>query len=408
MTSASLIFSSQKHERIQPLSVMVKAMRSRTKSWARFTPLLRGIIFGLHLANVPISQIQLHSRVVKTDGSRPSRQSITDAIRLVKKNGPKWDGVSTRKGKKFKALRTGGGVLRKRIMQCVFRNRGRAVVTADYIRKRVKGARNLSKRTIQRRLSEAGLAWLRRRRKNIIIKEHRLARVSFSKWVLERTVTTLHRWAYSDGTTFYLARSQVQLADKVRAALGPMVWRRADGSDGLYEECIGPSQYWKAQGTAVRVWGLLVNGILFITVLVAGETMNRHRYAWVVAQKFPMWIAEALGRKAHAFLVQDHERCLWTEEPRRAMKENNITLLENYPKCSQDLNAIETAWREVRNRLYTTQPKKFEDRPVFIRRLRRAVEWVNEHRSSYLLHICQEQKRRASEVIELKGGRTKN
>jgi len=90
------------------------------------------------------------------------------------------------------------------------------------------------------------------------------------------------------------------------------------------------------------------------------------------------------------------------------MKENNITLLENYPKCSQDLNAIGTAWREVRNRLYTTQPKKFEDRPVFIRRLRRAVEWVNEHRSSYLLHICQEQKRRVSEVIELKGGRTKN
>ena len=56
------------------------------------------------------------------------------------------------------------------------------------------------------------------------------------------------------------------------------MWRQADGSDGLYEECIGPSAYWKAQGTPVRIWGLLVAGVLFIYVMPGGETMNRWWY----------------------------------------------------------------------------------------------------------------------------------
>ncbi len=42
-----------------------------------------------------------------------------------------------------------------------------------------------------------------------------------------------------------------------------------------YEDCVGPSSYWKAQGLPVRVWGLLANGVLHITVLPEGNCMNR-------------------------------------------------------------------------------------------------------------------------------------
>jgi len=86
--------------------------------------------------------------------------------------------------------------------------------------------------------------------------------VQWSEWVLARTMTTLRRWAYTDGTVFYLARDATQQLSKGRAALGTHMWRRADGGDAMYQDCVGPSAYWKAQGLPVRIWGLLAAGRL--------------------------------------------------------------------------------------------------------------------------------------------------
>ena len=121
-------------------------------------------------------------------------------------------------------------------------------VTVDFLRKKIPSAKKLSKRTIYRRLEDAGLAWLRRRRKTLVTAVHKKAREAFSEWVLSRTMTTLKRWVYSDGTAFYLAKSITQKSSTLRGALGPRVWRMASGSDALYDDCVGPSAYWKAQG----------------------------------------------------------------------------------------------------------------------------------------------------------------
>ena len=59
------------------------------------------------------------------------------------------------------------------------------------------------------------------------------------------------------------------------------------------------------------------------------------------------------------------------------MKDNDIEFLESYPKCFQDLNVIETAWRELRARLADTEPMRVESRDDFLPRLRLAVQWVN-------------------------------
>ena len=83
-----------------------------------------------------------------------------------------------------------------------------------------------------------------------------------------------------------------------------------------------------------------------------------------------------------------------------------LRLLTSFPKCSQDLNAIETAWREVRARLSDTEPQEIEDRTAFMRRLRNAVSWVNSNRSGLLQQLCQDQKDRARDVLENSGGRT--
>ena len=115
-----------------------------------------------------------------------------------------------------------------------------------------------------------------------------------------------------------------------------------------------------------------------------------------------------MGCRAKPILVQDHEKALWTDEARQALIGAGIELLESYPPCSQDLNVIETAWRELRERLFATEPMRLEDRAAFIKRMRSAVGWVNRNRSDYLGNLCFAQKDRARDVLTNKGGRTKH
>ena len=90
------------------------------------------------------------------------------------------------------------------------------------------------------------------------------------------------------------------------------------------------------------------------------------------------------------------------------MRDEGIKLLENYPKCSQDLNPIEVAWRELRARLSQTEPARRETRGEFVARARRAVSWVNRNRADLLKRLCASQKQRARDVIAASGARTKN
>ena len=138
--------------------------------------------------------------------------------------------------------------------------------------------------------------------------------------------------------------------------------------------------------------------------------MNQKWYKWVIEHKFTQWLPRAFGRRRakKACLVQDHERCLWSNSSRDALRGASIKLLENYPKCSQDLNPIETAWREVRARLAVTEPVRMEARKEFVRRLRAAVAWVNRNRHNYLLQLCASQKTLAKDVQLQRGGRTKH
>ena len=158
------------------------------------------------------------------------------------------------------------------------------------------------------RIGPADLSWVSCRRG--LVPTGKLLSV-IRKLGLCRTLTTLGRWARSDGTVFYVARTGGEHDQKVRAALTGHVWSLADGKDALYEDCVGPSAYWKAQGTPVRVWGLLANGVLFITVLPEVDVMNCWWYEWVIERRFCRWLADAFGKHhPDVFVAQDHERAL--------------------------------------------------------------------------------------------------
>ena len=213
----------------------------------------------------------------------------------------------------------------------------------------------------------------------------------------------LDRWAYSDGTVFFLDRTEADNESTQRAAMGSLVWRMADGSDALNYDCIGPSSYNKAQGIAVRIWGLLAAGVLNVYVCEEGEVMDRWLYTELIEDYFPAWL------KHCTYLVQDFERSLHTAEPLAALEEIGVELVENYPKCSQDFNAIENAWKRLRERLDVTLPVALEKRDAFVRRLKAAVAWVNIHKKAELEYLSRNQKERANDCLQMKpkGSRTK-
>ena len=98
---------------------------------------------------------------------------------------------------------------------------------------------------------------------------------------------------------------------------------------------------------------------------------------------------------------------------RKAMAEVGdvrLKLLENYPACSQDLNPVETVWRELRARLAETEPQKMETRKEFLRRLDNAVRWCGRHHAKHFLNMCQDQEKRAKDYQKMTppGSRTAN
>ena len=130
--------------------------------------------------------------------------------------------------------------------------------------------------------------------------------------------------------------------------------------------------------------------------------MDKYIYSELVEDKFDEW----RGNCEH--LVCDHEMCLRTEDALLALK-TAILKLVDFPKCSQDFNAIENAWFILKQRIDETQPVALEHRDEFVRRLGAAVRWVNKHRADHLWHLSTNQVERADACLAQKppGGRTK-
>jgi hypothetical protein len=130
--------------------------------------------------------------------------------------------------------------------------------------------------------------------------------------------------------------------------------------------------------------------------------MDKFLYAELVEDKFERW----RGNCEH--LVCDHEKCLRTEDALLVLKTANLKLVD-FPKVSQDFNAIENAWAILKERLDETMPTTLEPRADFVKRLFSAVRWANQSRAAQLWHLSTNQKERAEACLAQKppGGRTK-
>ena len=119
-------------------------------SYARLDAFTRGVIWGLALAGMPREQIR--QLVSKKDGSAPTKRAVDDVI-AKKKEKPEWLGEDTHGGRR-KIL---SGDQQKRLLDLVFAERGRAKVTVQFCKRRLKFLRRVSRQTVERALQQAGL-----------------------------------------------------------------------------------------------------------------------------------------------------------------------------------------------------------------------------------------------------------
>ena len=345
-----------------------------------------------------LSANAIAKRVFRMDGKTPFGETAIQNCMNHLQADPKWRGE---RAEGSGAPRKTSKSQDKKVVQFVLRRRGKQRVTVAAIKKKFRFLRKVSDSLVEERLHDAELKWLRRRRKSIVTKKYLEPRIEYCKGVKRKHSTTLEQWAYTDGTVFYLDRDEDEHQHSKRRALGTHVWRKTDRKDALYQDCIGPGSYSKGQGVPVKVWGLLACGVLHIHVLEQGENMDKHLYAELVEEKFESWCGNC------EWLVCDHEACLRTEEALLALDFANLKLVD-FPKCSQDVNAIENAWGMLKDRLYETMPDTLETRAAFIKRLHAAVKWINKHKGERLWYLSTNQKERADECLGQTppGGRT--
>ena len=366
---------------------------------------------GTQLGVFQVGQVKAHhwhglgpsaiAKIVRKPGKKKlfySATAISDCIRKLEAN-PEWTGVR----------KSGSGPPRKtteaqdeQLLDLVLKLRGKRKVTVNYLRTCFSWAKNLGNSALEERLHDAGLAYLRRRRKTLVLKLDRPGRLQYCRWVLKQRQGFLDQWCWADGTVFFLDRTEAENEETQRAALGTHVWKMTDGSDALYDDCVGPSCYKKGQGHPVKIWGLLANAKLHIHVLEQGETLDQSVYLELVEDYFSKW-------KGHcSYLVQDFEPAIRTDESLLAIEDAGLELIELYPKKSQDFNAIENVWKMLREEVWKTLPLGVERRDAFITRLHTCVDYINKHRRKELVKFSRNQKERARACLDAKppGSRT--
>ena len=143
----------------------------------------------------------------------------------------------------------------------MFRERRAAKVTIKYCQKRLPFLRQVSRQTTARVSYESGLRWLRRRVAILVPTEGKDAkptRLIYAEWILARLRSFSVRIAYTDGTTFHLARSAEEQTIEKRLAMGKLAWGMSGGKDGLWDENVSPSLYAASQGLpATAVWSIM-------------------------------------------------------------------------------------------------------------------------------------------------------
>ena len=121
---------------------------------ARLDAFARGAICAL--ADEGVERAEIQKKVNKKDGTRPHIRAI-DAVLAKKREDPEWRGQDSQAGGRPRALTD---AQQRQLVALVFKNRGRAVVTTAFCKRRLRFLRKVCSQTVCNALQAAGLKWL--------------------------------------------------------------------------------------------------------------------------------------------------------------------------------------------------------------------------------------------------------
>lgn len=244
---------------------------------------------------------------------------------------------------------------------------------------------NVTSRTVRNRLLAAGLAAHRPRKKPLLTKAMRTARL---KWARDHATWTAAQWnsvIFSDESKFNLHGSD-----------GPQYVRRRSGEE-YHPTCI-TSTVKHPQGQ--MIWGCIsshgVGRLHFVT-----GTVNAEVYINILQTKLLPTIRDQY-RDVHGCIFQDDSApCHRAKKVKDFLASSEIATL-TWPGNSPDLNPIENCWKFVGVKLAAKKPRNK-------RELQEAIihVWNHELTADYLQKLILSMPTRIKAVIKARGGTTK-
>jgi len=271
-------------------------------------------------------------------------------------------------------------------------------VTANKIMIQIKddqGNPKCSENTIRNRLHEFGLFGRRRRKKPLLKKQHKAARLMWAKAHRDWTVSDWSKVLWTDESAFQLFPGGEQY-----------VWRKK-GEEFKRGE-LAPTV--KHGGGSVMIWGCFHHTGVGVLKRVEG-TIDAQAYKQILIHRAMPELKALIDKEpSHvAWLFQHDNARVHTAgvvtqylESKEAAWEGRLQVMD-WPSQSPDLNPIENLWGYIKKKLRkrTNKPSSFNQLFDFI-----LEEW-NAVPSQILVNLIESMPRRIEAVIKNKGGSTK-